>query len=185
MGVLNFLFLLGGVLYAASTELCESNTEVPSVTANDLGRYELTSVVLGEGASATVRLGFDRETREKVAIKEISKLRDQPEKAEKRRRAIEKELDILRFLGSLEDRVNCAVLLGAAETDDSYFLVFEYKEANLHSFIKQRRQLHEEEARKLFKQLVQAVAFLHKHKVAHRDIKIEVSFWKLLRSSLV
>jgi len=119
-----------------------------------------------------VRLGFDKETHNKVAIKEISKLGDQPEKAQKRQRAVEKEVDLLRFLASLEDGMNCAELLDFVETDDAYFLVFEFKEANLHTFIKHHR-LGEEEVRKLFKQLVQAVAFLHKHKVAHRDIKIE------------
>lgn len=141
----------------------------------DLGRYDLTPVILGEGASAIVRLGFDKETHAKVAIKQIAKLRGQPEKAEKQQRAVEKELDILHFLGSLEDRTNCAELLGATETDESYFLVFGLKDTNLHTYLKQQRgQLSEEEVRKLFKQLVQGVAFLHRHKIAHRDIKIEV-----------
>jgi serine/threonine protein kinase len=181
----NYL-LVGGALYDLSTEPFNhiftdnkptpTNSTLPSI---DLGNYIVTPQILGEGASAVVRLGFEKESQKKVAVKVASKLLESadPAKVEKRRKAVMREIDTLNYLNSLEEgAVNCIQLLAVMETETSYFLIFEYKDSSLHSFIKKRRQFSEEEARKLFKQLVRAVAFLHKHKIAHRDIKAEVPF---------
>jgi len=134
----------------------------------------MTSTVLGEGASAVVRLGHEKQTQSKVAIKVIPKLDGKDLAAEKKRRAVRKEIEILRFLTSLDHKAGSVIeLLDVIEDENAYHLVFDYKPSSLYSCIKQRKRFGEEEAKKLFKQLAAAVSMLHKHKIAHRDIKVE------------
>jgi len=141
----------------------------------DLGRYVLAEEVLGEGASAVVRLGYEKLSQKKVAIKIVPKLVETGDlgKVEKRKKSISNEINILRYLSELEDKVNCAQLLEVIDSETVYYLVFEYRSGSLHSFVKKRHHFAEEDAKKLFGQLVQAVAFLHRHRIAHRDIKVE------------
>jgi len=120
-------------------------------------------------------LGYEKLSQKKVAIKVVPKLMEAgaEAKVEKRKKSVSNEINILRYIGDLEDRVNCAELLEVIDSEAAYYLVFEYRNGSLHSFVKKRRHFAEEGAKNLFRQLVQAVAFLHKNKVAHRDIKVE------------
>jgi len=130
----------------------------------------MTDVILGEGASAVVRLGHDQQTQQKVAIKVVPKL---PTAGDKKKKSVANEVNILRYIAEFDDKVSCAELLDVIDGEAAWFLVFAYRQGSLHSFVKQRRHFHEEDAQKLFRQLVRAVAFLHRHSIAHRDIKVE------------
>ena len=47
--------------------------------------------------------------------------------------------------------------------------------SSLHSYLKTKlgRRLEEEEARRLFRQIVEGIYYVHKASIAHRDIKLE------------
>lgn len=67
-----------------------------------------------------------------------------------------------------------ARLYEAVETPKRVHLIMECLEGgNLCSYVKSKRRLTEEESKKIFFQLVQAVDHLHQHCVIHRDIKLE------------
>ena len=67
-------------------------------------------------------------------------------------------------------------LLEAFETDSHVYLVMEnVSGGSLHSYLKEmiNKQLEEEEARRIFKQILVALSYCHSKCIAHRDIKLE------------
>ena len=62
----------------------------------------------------------------------------------------------------------------AIETPKRIHLIMECLEGlNLCSYVKQKKRLHEDEARIIFFQLIQSIEYLHNMNIAHRDIKLE------------
>ena len=60
------------------------------------------------------------------------------------------------------------------ETQSKVYLIMEYVEkGDLLEYLNSSDGLAEEEIRRLFQQLVLGIAYCHKEKVAHRDIKCE------------
>lgn len=43
----------------------------------------------------------------------------------------------------------------------------------LYDYLSERKVLSEEEARRIFRQVATAVYYCHKHKICHRDLKLE------------
>lgn len=43
----------------------------------------------------------------------------------------------------------------------------------LYDYLSERKVLTEEEARRIFRQIATAVYYCHKHKICHRDLKLE------------
>lgn len=72
------------------------------------------------------------------------------------------------------DHKNIIHLYETYETADSLYIVMEYVPGvNLDEHLKQSNgHLSEEEARHVFRQLVAAVDYCHRHWVVHRDIKV-------------
>ena len=71
---------------------------------------------------------------------------------------------------------NIVKIFEAFETDDNVYLVMEYVGGgSLHSYLKERvdRRLEEEDAKRIFKQIMTALYYCHKKSIAHRDIKLE------------
>ncbi|XP_076817218.1 testis-specific serine/threonine-protein kinase 6-like [Clavelina lepadiformis] len=60
-----------------------------------------------------------------------------------------------------------------AKAQEKVYIVMDYARTNLRSQIELRTYIPEEQARKWFRQLASALDYLHRHGVAHRDIKIE------------
>lgn len=53
-------------------------------------------------------------------------------------------------------------------------LVMEYAAGGeLYDYLSERKKLNEDEARRIFRQIVTAVYYCHKHKICHRDLKLE------------
>lgn len=71
---------------------------------------------------------------------------------------------------------NIVKIYEAFETDDHVYLVMEYVAGdNLYGYLKQHKhsRLDEKEAKRIFKQLLTALAYCHRKSIAHRDIKLE------------
>ena len=60
------------------------------------------------------------------------------------------------------------------ENKDKIILVMEYASGGeLYDYVSKNGSLPEAEARRIFRQITSAVLYCHKHKVAHRDLKLE------------
>ena len=125
--------------------------------------------LIGRGAYAEVKESVHKKTGEKVAIKQYDrfKLLD----VQRKKQAI-REIKILSKL----EHANIIKLHESIDTPKYVYLVMEYARGeSLHSHLKSMpsRQFPEEKARRLIKQLLMALDYLHERHVAHRDIKLE------------
>ena len=122
---------------------------------------------LGEGAFGSVRLGINKQTNEKVAIKILEK--NKIKKYEDKLR-IQREIELLKKLR----HPNIVRLYSIIETEKQILLITEYiKGQELFQYILLKKKLSEEEACYYFNQIVSGIEYLHKLKIAHRDIKSE------------
>ena len=122
---------------------------------------------LGEGNFGVVRMAINRQTGEKVAIKilEKSKLTNYNDKIR-----LEREINILNKI----HHPNIVKLFCTIETDRQIFIIMEYIKGNeLFQYILVRKKLEEEEAFYFFIQIINCIDYLHKVKIAHRDLKAE------------
>lgn len=120
---------------------------------------------LGKGSFGKVKLALHAISGEKVAIKvlERSKLLKDDDMMRVRR-----EVDIL----SKVRHPNIVQLYETVETEKYFFFIMEYaEEGELSEYIETRERLSEEEAAKFFRQLIEAIQYLHSIGCAHRDIK--------------
>jgi len=69
---------------------------------------------------------------------------------------------------------NICTLLEAIETNQHYFIFLEYiPDGDLVDYIEATARVPDAEARILFRQVMEAIQFLHGHSIIHRDIKAE------------
>ncbi|PHH51811.1 Serine/threonine-protein kinase KIN4 [Ceratocystis fimbriata CBS 114723] len=124
--------------------------------------------VIGEGEFGKVRLGWKQNCSNQVAIKIIKKesLGNNPARLSK----IHREVNILRGL-----QHNNIVRLYDMISDDSRIgIVLEYASGGeLFDYILRHRYLKDNNAKRLFAQLVSGVGYLHKKGIVHRDLKLE------------
>lgn len=60
------------------------------------------------------------------------------------------------------------------ENREKMVLVMEFAAGGeLYDYLSERKVLTEEEARRIFRQIATAVYYCHKHKICHRDLKLE------------
>ncbi|CAD5123848.1 DgyrCDS12154 [Dimorphilus gyrociliatus] len=138
------------------------DTKKKKVAGYILGR------ILGEGNFAKVRLGTHVLTKERVAVKVISK--SEASKKEYIKRNMRREAVVLQKL----NHPNIIRQFEVLETDNHYYLVLELAEGG--EFIKyltKRKRFDEEEAKLYLKQIVSALSHMHKSGVIHRDLKLE------------
>ena len=68
---------------------------------------------------------------------------------------------------------NIIRLLDLERTEDFIYLVLEFAESDLFTYLSRTGPLGEEQARFIFRQIVDALAYLHGNRVVHRDLKLE------------
>ena len=89
-----------------------------------------------------------------------------------RKKSVRREIKLMQRVS----HPNIAKLYEAIETDTQVVLVLEHVTGgSAHGFLKSKpnRQMSEDEAKKIYAQLISALCYLHSKCIAHRDIKLE------------
>ncbi|XP_060529712.1 uncharacterized protein LOC132704063 isoform X2 [Cylas formicarius] len=122
---------------------------------------------LGQGTFGKVQLGINKETGQEVAIKTIKKSK------------IESDADLVRIRREIQimssvQHPNIIHIYEVFENKEKMVLVMEYAAGGeLYDYLSERKVLQEEEARRIFRQISTACYYCHKHKICHRDLKLE------------
>jgi calcium/calmodulin-dependent protein kinase I len=128
-------------------------------------KYKIEAT-LGKGSFASVKQAKDRVTKERVAVKVLSK----KEIKESDLQAMKLEIDILKQL----DHPNIVKLYDVYEDERFICLVMELMQGGeLFDEIIERDHFSENEAREAIKALIDAIHYCHKIDITHRDIKPE------------
>ena len=144
------------------------NIEIPKYrkTISKIGDYEIIKTI-GEGTFGKVKLAKNIPTNELVAIKilEKAKLNDKEDLNN-----IMKEIKFLKTF----NHINIISLYEIIETEMNYYIIMEYAENELFSYIVENNYLDEETASFFFIQIIFSIEYIHKKKkIAHRDLKPE------------
>jgi serine/threonine protein kinase len=146
----------------------------PSLLNNIKSKYKLGRK-LGKGHFAIVQLGVIKKTKEQVAVKVI-KLNNfysnqESAAAEKQRKTLKKEIDILQQVGQHE---NITSIFDVYLTKTELHIVMELCEGGeLFDRLVSNGPYSEESARQHMHCICDALKFLHNSKIIHRDLKPE------------
>ena len=122
---------------------------------------------IGVGSFGKVRLALHNVTGQKVAIKTYEKSKTKDSSQWKR---VQQEVRLMERLNCH----HCIRMFEVMETPKRVHIVMDVAEGgSLCAYIKQRKRLHEDEARHVFCQLSKAVEYMHSLNIIHRDIKLE------------
>ncbi|WFD07189.1 non-specific serine/threonine protein kinase [Malassezia vespertilionis] len=130
-----------------------------------LGQYVLHQT-LGVGSFGKVKLATHALTGHRVAVKIINKRKISSMDIGGR---IKREIQFLRKLR----HAHIIKLYEVISTPSDIIMVLEYAGGELFQYIVDNGRLEVSEARRFFQQLVAAIDYCHKHKIAHRDLKPE------------
>ena len=131
-----------------------------------LSDYEIKETI-GKGTFSVVKLGINKTTNEKVAIKILKKKKMQRNKDKLR---LEREINILKKL----HHINVIKIHKISEELDHYYIVMEYCEnGELFNYIVAHERLSEEETAYFFYQLINGLDYIHHKNIVHRDLKPE------------
>lgn len=115
---------------------------------------------LGDGTYSVCLRCRDNETGKEYAVKVVNAAHD-----------VANEIESLRVC---QDNQNIVTLIENLEDENYKYIVLEIlRGGELFSEIRQRKQFSESKAKTYFKQLVNAVKFMHSKKIIHRDLKPE------------
>jgi len=128
-------------------------------------RFELKKT-LGKGTYGKVKLAVEGATGKQVAIKYIKKSKIQDEHDLNR---IRREIKIMSSL----HHPHIVNVYEVYENRDRIILVMECADGGeLYDYINNNK-LTEKEARRIFRQIVSAIKFMHQNGIVHRDLKLE------------
>ena len=150
------------------SELQKANNLNKKIFNGKIDDYQITKE-LGKGSYATVKLGINKNNKNKYAIKIYSResLLD-PQK----RSIIKNEINILKQL----DNINIMKLYEEIDTPKYLYLVMEYINGiSLLEILKKDKYHYFEEKRaiKIFIQIVKGISYCQSKNICHRDIKLE------------
>ena len=131
-----------------------------------LTEYEIKGI-LGKGTFSKVKLGINKITKEKVAIKIIDKQFTLNQNNFDR---IKREISILKK----SYHINIIKMLDIKEDPNNYYFIMEYcQNGELFLHIVNNKRLDEKQASFYFFQLINGLNYLHANKIIHRDLKPE------------
>ena len=131
-----------------------------------LSEYTLKGII-GKGTFSIVRLGENKATKEKVAIKIMQK-----------NKIINKE-DLIRIHREIEmlsrlSHPNVIKIYKIQEDIKKFYIIMEYCEnGELFNRIVEKKRLSEEESAIFYYQLINGLEYIHKNNIVHRDLKPE------------
>ena len=120
---------------------------------------------LGEGIFGSVKLGVEKKTKERVAIKIIKKHKTKQSDIE----LVRTEIDVMKLC----HHPNVVHLLDHFENAEYIFIVMEYiRGGRLTDYMKEKKfNFTEKRAAEIIYQISQGVKYLHKYGIIHRDLK--------------
>jgi len=128
--------------------------------------YDFTDQVLGTGISGSVRVATHKETGRKYAIKTLQTAGIAPKKTA----MLHNEVCIYLQL----DHPNIAKLIEVYEDSSAIHLVMELCTGKeLYDRLANKKKYSELDAQKVTKEMLSAINYCHKHRICHRDLKLE------------
>ncbi|KAK4164832.1 putative carbon catabolite-derepressing protein kinase [Cladorrhinum sp. PSN259] len=134
-------------------------------TEQRIGAYNIIKT-LGEGSFGKVKLAVHRSTGQQVALKIISRKNLISRDMQGR---VEREIEYLQLLR----HPHIIKLYTVIKTPSEIIMVLEYAGGELFDYIVAHGKMKEDKARRFFQQMLCAVEYCHRHKIAHRDLKPE------------
>ena len=131
-----------------------------------LSEYDLRGII-GKGTFSVVKLGENKKTKEKVAIKILQKNKITSKDDLIR---IDREIEILKRL----KHPNVIKIYRIEEDQKNYYIIMEFCEnGELFNRIVRKQHLTEDEASLFYYQLINGLEYIHKNNIVHRDLKPE------------
>ena len=130
-----------------------------------VGMYDFRGT-LGKGHFAVVKLAEHVLSKLRVAVKIIDKNKLQPDELEH----LHHEVRVMKLIR----HPHIIRLYQVHNTNNKLYLILELGSGgDLYEYLNKNGKLEEGRARKLFRQIAQAMSYCHQHRVAHRDLKPE------------
>ena len=130
-----------------------------------INEYSIKGTI-GHGSFSKVKLGINKLTEEKVAIKIIDKKKI---KIDSERERVQRELNIIKKL----NHINIVKIIQIKEDTIYIYIIMEYIENNLFFHIMNKKYLSEEESSFYFFQIISGIDYIHSQGIVHRDLKPE------------
>ena len=133
---------------------------------NYIGDYIIKEII-GNGTFSKVKLGINKYTNEKVAIKLLEKKKITEKKDLER---IFREMSIVKNL----NHPNIIKTYEIFENEKYYYIIMDYcKGGELFDYIVKKGRLNEEETSFFFYQIINGLEYIHSKNIVHRDLKPE------------
>ena len=131
-----------------------------------LNEYSIKQII-GKGTFSIVKLGVDKITGEKVAIKILNKNKILNENDAER---VDREINILKNV----NHINLIKINKIKEDSKNYYIIMEYCEiGELFNYIVKKRRLDENESAYYYFQIINGLEYIHSKNIIHRDLKPE------------
>ena len=146
---------------SSGSAVISSTLDLLQSAKHSIGNYKLGKTI-GEGTFGKVKLAHHRLTNTQVAVKVVDKIYAP---------AVIREVETWR---RLRHHPNIAYLYELMVSESKIYMVMEHvSEGEVFHFIEDHGPIVEQEAKRLFRQLVKAIQFCHDNNIVHRDLKLE------------